>query len=83
MEKLKIGRPKGSNSTIGIRLRDFIKHLAPNADLREIPNIVIMVGTTWLENMGYTLKPTEIAKIKSYTPTNDNIVVEVKDLQLD
>lgn len=68
------GRPKGSKSTIGIKLKDLNKYLSPSA--------VVMVGSTWLVNIGYKIKKSNVVEIESVEPSDDVAKVDIQDIDL-
>lgn len=70
----KSGRPCGSKSTVGIKLSDLNKYLNPSA--------VVMVGSTWLVNIGYKVKKSKVVEIESVTPKESVAKVEIQDLDL-
>ena len=55
MKKNKQGRPKGSCSTVSVRLKDLTKYYTPYS--------VIMVGKTWLENSGFKINENQMMKL--------------------
>ena len=66
------GRPKGANSTVRVRLKDLLRHLTPEA--------TVLVGKTWLEEMGFGIDESEVVNIKVVKETDENTKVEIKDL---
>jgi hypothetical protein len=69
------GRPKGSNSTVRVKLKDLTKHLTSYS--------TVCVGKTWLNHMGFNIDEKVIVKLVSINPSDDNVKIEVKDLELD
>ena len=55
MEKLKIGRPKGSKSTRPCRLYQLNEFLHKNA--------IVQIGTTWAEDIGLEFADAEVIPI--------------------
>jgi hypothetical protein len=72
MIKRCIGRPKGSASTVRVKLKDLQKYLTPNAS--------IVVGKTWLTEIGFDISESEIVTLKVAKETPENTLVEVRDL---
>jgi hypothetical protein len=69
-----LGRPRGATSTVRVRLKDLQKYLTPNA--------TVMVGKTWLEEIGFAINESEVVTLKVVKETPENTLVEVKDLEM-
>lgn len=69
------GRPKGSNTTTRILLKDLNSILHPNA--------TVMVGKLWLKEIGVNLEECDVVTVKNVKMTDDNVNVQVNDLILD
>jgi hypothetical protein len=67
-----IGRPKGATSTCRVKMKDLMKYLTPNA--------TVVVGKTWLQEIGFAIDESEVVTLKVVKETPENTKVEVKDL---
>ena len=74
MKNTKQGRPKGSKSTVGIRLKELTKYYTPHS--------VIMVGASWLENSGFKIKDCGLVELEKIRNTVDNTPIEVHEVDL-
>ena len=69
---IKRGRPIGATSTVRVKMKDLLKHLTSEA--------TVVVGKTWLEEIGLGISEAEISTIKVVKPMPENTKVEVKEL---
>ena len=69
-----LGRPKGATSTCRVKLKDLMKYLTPNA--------TVVVGKTWLSEIGFAINESEVVTLKVVKETPENTLVEVKDLEM-
>jgi len=46
------------------------------------PNATVMVGKTWLEEIGFAINESEVVTLKVVKETPENTLVEVKDLEM-
>jgi len=68
----KLGRPIGATSTVRVRLKDLQKYLTPNA--------TIVVGKTWLEEIGFAINESSIVTLKVVKETPENTIIDAKEL---
>ena len=69
---IKRGRPVGAKSTVRVKMKDLLKHLTAEA--------TVVVGSSWLEEIGLGIAEAEISTIKVVKPMPENTKVEVKEL---
>lgn len=69
---IKRGRPIGATSTVRVKMKDLMRHLTGEA--------TVVVGKTWLVEIGLGIDETEISTIKVVKPMPENTKVEVKEL---
>ena len=69
---IKRGRPIGATSTVRVKMKDLMRHLTGEA--------TVVVGKTWLEEIGLGVDEVQIAKIKVVKETDSISKVEVKSL---
>lgn len=72
---IKRGRPIGATSTVRVKMKDLQQYLTPEA--------TVVVGKSWLEEIGFGIAETEVSKIQVVKPTEENTVIEAKDLNLE
>ena len=72
--KSKRGRPKGATSTVRVKLKDLSRYLTPEA--------TVVVGKTWLDEIGLGLKEADINTLAVVKETSENTKIEANDLDL-
>jgi len=66
------GRPIGATSTIRVKMKDLVKHIHPNG--------TVVVGRTWLDEVGFNIDESQIVTISVVRETPENTIIETKPL---
>ena len=66
------GRPKGATSNCRVKMKDLMKFITPEG--------TVVVGKTWLEEIGIGVDEAQITKIKVVKEMAENTVIEQKGL---
>ena len=66
------GRPKGASSTVRVKLKDLMRFITTEG--------TVMVGTTWLEEIGLGIKKTETVTLNLVKETPENTKISSKAL---